>query len=219
VVKLHFPTKGFKNYQGLVMFPLKPASEDITAMLQDWNNGSPEALDTLVQLVYQELHVQAHRYLQRERQNHTLQTTALINEAFLKLVGQKNVAWENRAHFFGLAANLMRRILVDYARTKQRIKRGGKEADLPLEEVQSLSLESTDEGTKIDLILLDEALEKLAKKDTQQAQIVELRYFSGLTVEETAKVLGISTMTVKRDWNVSKAWLRREINPNLYKTD
>jgi RNA polymerase sigma factor (TIGR02999 family) len=195
------------------MFP-QPPTEDITAMLQDWNKGSREALDELIQIVYKELHAQAHRYLRRERSNHTLQTTALINEAFLKLVGQKNVEWESRAHFFGLAANMMRRILVDYARTKHRAKRGGKDSDLPLEEAVSVSLDAVDEETKIDLILLDEALKKLAEKDEQQANIVELRYFSGLTVEETAKALGISTMTVKRDWNVAKAWLRREINPN-----
>jgi RNA polymerase sigma factor (TIGR02999 family) len=196
------------------MFPVKSASEEITAMLHDLNDGKREVLDDLIPLVYRELHAQAHRYLRSERPNHTLQTTALINEAFLKLTEQKDVKWENRAHFFGLAANIMRRILVDYARTKHRIKRGGKETDLPLENALSVSMETADEATKIDLILLDEALNKLAKKDLQQAQIVELRYFSGLTVEETAKVLSVSTMTVKRDWNTAKAWLRREIAPN-----
>jgi RNA polymerase sigma-70 factor (ECF subfamily) len=196
------------------MFPLKSASEEITAMLHDWSDGNREVLDALFPLVYNELHVQAHRYLRRERPNHTLQTTALINEAFLKLVDQKDVHWENRAHFFGLAANMMRRILVDYARTKHRAKRGGKEVEVPLEEALAVAVESGSHETIIDLILLDEALNKLAAKDEQQARIVELRYFSGLTVEETAKILGISTMTVKRDWNVAKAWLRREISPN-----
>jgi len=197
------------------MFPLKSASEEITAMLHDWSDGNREVLDALFPLVYNELHVQAHRYLRRERPNHTLQTTALINEAFLKLVDQKDVQWENRAHFFGLAANMMRRILVDYARTKHRVKRGGKEVEVPLEEALAVAVEAGNDETVIDLIILDEALNKLAKKDEQQAQIVELRYFSGLTVEETAKILGISTMTVKRDWNVAKAWLRREISPNM----
>jgi RNA polymerase sigma-70 factor (ECF subfamily) len=196
------------------MFPLKSASEEITAMLHDWSDGNREVLDALFPLVYNELHVQAHRYLRRERPNHTLQTTALINEAFLKLVDQKDVQWENRAHFFGLAANMMRRILVDYARTKHRVKRGGKDVEVPLEEALSVAIESGNHEAIIDLILLDEALNKLAEKDEQQARIVELRYFSGLTVEETAKILGISTMTVKRDWNVAKAWLRREISPN-----
>jgi RNA polymerase sigma factor (TIGR02999 family) len=194
------------------MSPITPPPEEITAMLHAWRDGNREVLDKLVPLVYKELHAQAHRYLYGERPNHTLQATALINEAFLRLAGQKDVQWENRAHFFGLAANMMRRILVDYAKTRYRAKRGGKDADLPLEDALSVALEETDEATKIDLILLDDALHKLAAKDEQQARIVELRYFSGLTVEETAKVLGISSMTVKRDWNVAKAWLRREIN-------
>lgn len=196
------------------MFPVNSASEEITAMLQAWNDGNREALDALVPLVYRELHAQAHRYLRGERANHTLQTTALIHEAFVRLAGQKDVKWENRAHFFGLAANMMRRILVDYAKTRHRAKRGGKDEDAALEEALSVSLETTNEATKIDLILLDEALNKLALKDEQQSRIVELRYFGGLTVEETAHVLDISTMTVKRDWNVAKAWLRREISPN-----
>lgn len=196
------------------MFPIAPASEEITALLDALNKGNREVLDSLIPLVYKELHHQAHRYLRGERADHTLQTTALINEAYLRLVEQKDVRWENRAHFFGLAANMMRRILVDYAKTKHRRKRGGGEADVPLEEALSVAVETTSEAAKIDLMMLDEALNKLALKDEQQARIVELRYFSGLTVEETAEVLNISTMTVKRDWNVAKAWLRREvINP------
>jgi RNA polymerase sigma factor (TIGR02999 family) len=189
------------------------SSEEITVLLHAWRDGNREVLEHLVPLVYQELHAQAHRYLYGERPNHTLQTTALINEAFLRLAGQRDVQWENRAHFFGLAANIMRRILVDYAKTRHRVKRGGKESDLPLEEALSVALEETDQAKKIDLMLLDDALNKLAAKDEQQARIVELRYFSGLTVEETAKVLDISSMTVKRDWNAAKAWLRREIDP------
>lgn len=190
-----------------------PVQQEITEMLQAWSDGKREALDSLVPLVYEELHRQAHRYLRGERANHTLQTTALINEAYLRLAGQKDVAWQNRAHFFGIAANMMRRILVDYAKTKHRAKRGGKEAELPLEDAITMVAENTKDASQIDLIALDSALDKLAAKDRQQARVVELRYFSGLTVEETAQVLGISTMTVKRDWNVAKAWLRREISP------
>lgn len=193
------------------MFLGNTASDDITGMLAALNDGNREVLDAFVPLVYKELHLQAHRYLRGERANHTLQTTALINEAYLRLVEQKDVRWENRAHFFGMAANMMRRILVDYAKSKHRIKRGGKDSDLPLDDAFTLAIETTKEASKIDLILLDETLNKLALKDEQEARIVELRYFSGLTVEETAEVLGISTMTVKRDWNVAKAWLRREM--------
>ena len=193
------------------MFLGNTASDDITGMLAALNDGNREVLDAFVPLVYKELHLQAHRYLRGERANHTLQTTALINEAYLRLVEQKDVRWENRAHFFGRAANMMRRILVDYAKSKHRIKRGGKDSDLPLDDAFTLAIETTREATKIDLILLDETLNKLALKDEQEARIVELRYFSGLTVEETAEVLGVSTMTVKRDWNVAKAWLRREM--------
>jgi len=170
-------------------------------------------LDKLIPLVYDELHRQAHRYLQRERPHHTLQTTALINEVYLRLVAQKDVRWENRAQFFGLAANMMRRILVDYAKTKHRDKRGGDIPPLPLEEALSLAEPAAGEMTKIDLIALDKALNQLAETDRQQSKVVELRYFSGLTVEETAEVLGISTATVKRDWNVAKAWLHKAVQP------
>ena len=194
------------------MFGSDPNSEEITVMLRSLNaDTSRETLDALLPLVYDELHRQAHRYLRGERSNHTLQTTALINEAYLRLVGQKSVEWRNRAHFFGLAANMMRRILVDYAKTKTRAKRGGSDEDLPLEDALSIAAESTSEADKIDLIALDRALDKLAAKDERLARIVELRYFSGLTVEETAEVLKISEMTVKRDWNVAKALLYKEI--------
>ncbi len=193
------------------MLPEDFASENLTALLNGLSEGNRESLDAFVPLVYKELHNQAHRYLRGERANHTLQTTALINEAYLRLIEQENIQWQNRAHFFAMAANMMRRILVDYAKSKYRVKRGGKDEELPLDEALSVAIESTNESTKIDLILLDETLKKLALKDEQEARIVELRYFSGLTVEETAEVLGISTMTVKRDWNVAKAWLRREM--------
>lgn len=187
--------------------------EEITVMLRALNAETSRAtLDTLLPLVYDELHRQAHRYLRGERGNHTLQTTALINEAYLRLVGQKSVEWQNRAHFFAISANMMRRILVDYAKTKTRHKRGGNEEAVPLEDALSVAADTTDEAVKIDLIALDRALDKLAAKDERLARIVELRYFSGLTVEETAEVLKISEMTVKRDWNVAKALLYKEIN-------
>ncbi len=182
-------------------------SPEITLLLQEWSGGKQEALDALLPLVYAELHRQASRYLRRERAGHTLQTTALIHEAYLKLIDQRGVNWQNRAHFFGIAAQAMRRILVDYARGKHRAKRGGIGEDLPLEEAALV----VSEERSVDLVALDEALTRLAKFDEQQARIVELRYFSGLSIEETAEVLRISHTTVKSDWNVAKAWLHHEI--------
>jgi RNA polymerase sigma factor (TIGR02999 family) len=182
-------------------------SKEITRMLQEWSGGSQEALDALLPLVYAELHRQASRYLRRERAGHTLQTTALIHEAYLKLIDQREVNWQNRAHFFGIAAQAMRRILVDYARGRHRAKRGGIGEDLPLEEAALV----VSGERNIDLVALDEALTRLAEFDKRQARIVELRYFSGLSIEETAEVLRISPATVKSDWNVAKAWLRHEI--------
>ena len=182
-------------------------SQEITRMLQEWNGGKQEALDALLPLVYAELHRQASRYLRRERPDHTLQATALIHEAYMKLVDQREVNWQNRAHFFGIAAQMMRRILVDYARQRHRAKRGGIAEDLPLEKAALV----VSEEKSVDLVALDEALTRLAKFDERQARIVELRYFSGLTIEETAEVLRISPATVKSDWNVAKAWLRHEI--------
>jgi RNA polymerase sigma factor (TIGR02999 family) len=182
-------------------------SQEITRMLQEWSGGKQEALDALLPLVYEELHRQASRYLRRERRDHTLQTTALIHEAYLKLIDQRGVNWQNRAHFFGIAAQAMRRILVDYAKARHRSKRGGIGEDLPLEEAALV----VSEERSIDLVALDEALTRLAEFDERQARIVELRYFSGLNIEETAEVLHISPATVKSDWNVAKAWLRHEI--------
>jgi RNA polymerase sigma factor (TIGR02999 family) len=158
-------------------------------------------------VVYAELRRQASGYLRRERAGHTLQTTALIHETYLKLIDQRAVNWQNRAHFYGIAAQAMRRILVDYARGRHREKHGGIVENLPLE---AATLVSSGEKS-IDLIALDEALKRLAEFDERQAQIVELRYFSGLTIEETAEILHLSPATVKSDWNVAKAWLRREI--------
>ena len=185
----------------------QPFPHDITQMLIDWSNGNREALDRLIPVVYAELRRQAARHLRRERPGHTLQTTALINEAYLRLVDQKNVRWQNRAHFFAVAARMMRRILVDHARSHRRAKRGGSAARLPLEEALAVAAEKS----SVDLLALDEALERLAAVDARQGQVVELRYFGGLSIEETAEALGVSPATVKNDWNVSKAWLRREL--------
>lgn len=176
-------------------------------MLREWSAGKREALDQLLPLVYDELHRQAARYLRRERSDHTLQTTALINEAYLKLIDQRNVQWQNRVHFFAIAAQAMRRILIDYAKTKHREKRGGTEAKLPLEEAALIAVDDQ----SVDLIVLDAALTRLAEIDEQKARIVELRYFSGLSVEETAEVLGVSKKTIERNWTMAKAWLHREL--------
>jgi RNA polymerase sigma factor (TIGR02999 family) len=181
--------------------------QNVTQLLIGWGQGDKDALDRLVPIVYEELRRQAARYLRRERVGHTLQTTALIHEAYLRLVDQKNVHWQNRAHFFGIAAQLMRRILVDHARTKKRAKRGGSDVRVSLGDVQAVV-----KGKDLDVVALDEALDRLSEIDEQQSKIVELRFFSGLTVEETAEVLGISTATVKRDWSMAKAWLHREIS-------
>jgi RNA polymerase sigma factor (TIGR02999 family) len=186
--------------------------QNVTQLLIGWSKGDKEALDTLVPLVYDELRRQASRYLRRERVGHTLQTTALIHEAYLRLIDQKNVHWQNRAHFFGIAAQLMRRILVDHARTKKRAKRGGSNIRVSFDEANVMV-----QGQDLDIVALDEALERLTEIDEQQSRIVELRFFSGLTVEETAEVLGISPATVKRDWSMAKAWLHREISRELDK--
>jgi RNA polymerase sigma factor (TIGR02999 family) len=178
-------------------------SKEITKKLRARSKGEHEVVDTLLPLVYEELHRQAHRYLRRERKNNSLQTTVIINEAYLKLSEQKNVRFESRTHFFAIAANLMREILVDHARTKRRLERDGVKSDLPL-------LVAADEKD-IDLIALDEALTRLGKIDEQQARIVELKFFADLTLQETADVLGISMVTVKRDWTVAKVWLHHEL--------
>jgi len=182
-------------------------THEITRMLHKWSDGNPEAFEELLPLVYTELHRQAAQYLRRERQDHTLQATALIHEAYLKLVDQHEINWENRTHFFAIAANLMRRILVDHARAKHREKRGGNDLKLPLEEA---ALVVSNEKS-IDLMALDEALNRLAELDSRQARVVELRYFSGLSLEETAAVLKISRTTVAEDWAMAKAWLHREL--------
>ena len=183
--------------------------KDITRELQNWSKQQDaEAQDELLSLVYDELRRQAHRYLQKERSGHTLQTTALVHEAYLKLNKQQNVDWESRSHFFGVAATMMRRILIDYAKTKHRVRRGGVHSDLPLEMALRIAVSDTD----FDLLALDEALDRLAEKDEHLTKVVELRFFSGLGVEETADVLGVSESTVKRDWAMAKAWLHRELS-------
>ena len=183
-------------------------ANEITKKLYDWkDNRRGGAADALIKLVYDELHRQAHRYLQKERGGHTLQTTALVHEAYLKLAGQKSVAWESRTHFFAVAAVMMRRVLIDYAKTKHRVRRGGVNRDVPLETALTISVSETD----FDLLALDEALNRLGEKEEHLAKIVELRFFSGLDVVETAEVLDIFESTVKRDWQMAKAWLHREL--------
>lgn len=181
---------------------------DVTQLLTAWTRGDQAARDQLMSVVYEELHRLARRYMRRESPGHTLQTSALVNEAFLRLVGQRNVHWQNRAHFFGIAAQMMRRILVDHARTRTSVKRAGGERALSLDDGLIVSEERSAE-----VVAVHEALEQLAKFDARKSQIVELRFFGGLTIDETAEVLGVSPGTVMADWTVAKAWLRREISP------
>jgi len=181
--------------------------KDVTQLLASWSQGDRQALEELTPLVYAELRRLAGRYLRRERPGHTLQSTALVHEAYLRLVDQHSVQWQNRAHFFGVAAQLIRRILVDHARSHQAQKRGAAAVKLSLDEAIALP-----ENQDLNLVALDEALEGLAKIDPQQSRIVELRFFTGLSIEETAEVLGISPATVKRDWTTAKAWLYRTLS-------
>jgi RNA polymerase sigma factor (TIGR02999 family) len=190
-----------------VSVQMSETPQNVTQLLIGWGKGDKEALDQLLPLVYDELRRQAARYLRRERPGHTLQTTALIHEAYIRLVDQKRVQWQNRAHFFGIAAQLMRRILVDHARSRHRVKRGGSDVRVSLAEA-SLTVKARD----LDVLAIDEALDHLAQVDERQAKVVELRFFSGLSVEETAEVLQISPATVKREWSMAKAWLHREIS-------
>lgn len=184
-------------------------SPQVTQLLVAWGNGDEAARDELMPLVYQELHRLAHQYMKRETPGHTLQTSALVNEAFVKLVDQKDVHWQNRAHFFGIAAQLMRRILVDHARSRQYLKRGGGAHHVSLEEAAIVSQERA-----ADVVALDDALTSLAAIDERKSRIVELRFFGGLSIEETAEVLAVSPGTVMRDWTLAKAWLRRAMTTN-----
>ena len=180
--------------------------DEVTRLLSAWSDGDVSALDRLIPLVERELHQLAHRYLSRERPDHTLQTTALVNEAYLRLVDQRRARWQNRAHFFAIAAQIMRRILVNHARDRAADKRGGGARKLSLDEVSVLSDERAEE-----LVALDEALDSLSELDGRKARVVELRYFGGLSVEETAEVLGVHPDTVTREWGRAKAFLRREL--------
>ncbi len=179
----------------------------ITQLLQDWRGGDRKALDALLPVVYKELQRLAHFQLRQERPGHTLQSAALVNEAYLRLIGLNPPQWESRTHFFAIAAQLMRQILVDYARRHRAGKRGGGEATVPLEDATMLS-----RGKAIDVVALDEALKALAHIDPRKAQVVELRFFGGLNFDETAEVLQLSAVTVSRDWSTARAWLHREMN-------
>jgi RNA polymerase sigma factor (TIGR02999 family) len=183
-----------------------PPEHEITQLLAQWREGNQSALDDLYPLVYDELHRLARRYMSRERKGHTLQTTALINEAYVRLVDQKNVPWANRSHFFAISAQIMRRILIDHARRHQYAKRGGGARQVSLEEAATVVPDQSEE-----LLRLDEALKSLAEMDPRRSQVVELRYFGGLNNEEIAGVLHISENTVTRDWNMARAWLYQQL--------
>ncbi len=178
----------------------------ITELLAEWSGGNQAALDELYPLVYDELHRLARRYMSRERMGHTLQTTALINEAYVRLVDQRNVQWANRSHFFAISAQIMRRILIDHARRQAYAKRGGGARQVSLDETAAIALDDLSE-----LLRLDEALQSLAELDPRRSRVVELRYFGGLNNEEIAGVLNISENTVIRDWNMARAWLYRQL--------
>jgi RNA polymerase sigma factor (TIGR02999 family) len=184
----------------------QPSKADVTELLRAVTAGKPEAMEQLIPAVYDELRRLAAVYLRGERSGHTLQPTALVHEAYLRLIDQQRVEWQNRAHFFGVAAQAMRRILVDHARARHRVKRGGPQEPVPLDDLQVAAA-----GRSIDMLALDEALTRLAALDPRQARIVELRYFAGLSVEETGEVENISPATVKREWSMAKAWLHSEL--------
>ena len=187
---------------------------DLTGLLIEWAEGDKAALDRLTPLVYDEIRRIAHRYVQRERAGHTLQTTALVHEAYVRLAGAQNVAWQNRSHFFAVTAQVMRRILIDHARRRQYVKHGGEAQRVSFDSIaQQGALMSQPRAAE--LLALDEALAELEKLDARKSRVVELRYFGGLSIEETAEVLEVSAMTVRRDWRAAKAWLfRRMKEPN-----
>lgn len=191
--------------KGKVMSAASP--QEITALLAAWGSGDQAALDQLMPLVYDELRRMAHRYLGRERAGHTLQSAALVNEAYLKLLGERQMDWQNRAHFFAVAAQAMRQILVDYARTRNRDRRGGGAQRVSLEDALAVADEQSAE-----LVALDDALNDLAAFDQRKSKVAELRFFGGLSVEETAAALQVAPVTVMREWRLAKAWLYRELN-------
>jgi RNA polymerase sigma factor (TIGR02999 family) len=183
------------------------SAHEVTGLLLEWQQGDNSALSRLTPLVYDELRRIAHRYMQRERDGHTLQTTALVNEAYLRLAGERKSEWQNRAHFFAVMTQVMRHVLIDHARRRRYDKRGGADAlQVPLDEAALMTL-----GRAAELVALDEALSELMKLDRRKGRVVELRYFGGLSIEETAEVLAISPMTVRRDWRAAKAWLYRAV--------
>jgi RNA polymerase sigma factor (TIGR02999 family) len=186
------------------------SSQEVTKLLLAWSNGDQAALDKLVPLVYEELHRLAHHYISRERSGYTLQTTALVHEAYLRLVDARRVPWQNRAHFFAVAAQSMRRILVDLARARFNLKRGGRAQRVSLDDALVATPERGD-----DLLALDEALGRLATLNPRQSEVVELRYFGGLTEEEVSEVLKVSPRTVRTDWSLARAWLYRELNMEI----
>jgi RNA polymerase sigma factor (TIGR02999 family) len=183
--------------------------QDVTVLLRAWEQGDQTALDALLPAVYGELHRQAERYMRGQSAGHTLQATALVNEAYLRLVDQRETEWTSRAHFFGVAAKAMRSILVDHARARQAAKRGSGAARLTLGQVGDVA----DRKAEVDVLDLNEALQRLAELDPEKGRLVELRYFGGLSIEEAAEVLGISPATLKRQWSTARAWLRRELRP------
>ena len=186
-----------------------PSPPDVTQLLKAWSNGEQEALDQLIPLVYHELHRLAHRYMGRERSTHTLQSTALVHEAYERLIHLKDMSWQNRAHFFAVSAQVMRRILVDYARSRRYSKRGGEWRQVPLNEAVALFRDR-----QTDIVALDDALRTLAGIDPRKSQVVEMRFFGGLSNKEVAEVLGVSEETVLRDWRLAKVWLLKELGQN-----
>src|SRR4051812_37215342 len=186
-----------------------PDTHDITQLLLKWNGGDDGSADELLSAVYAELHRQAARAMRREGADHTLQATALVHEAYLRLVDQRRVEWRNRAHFFGIAAQMMRRILVDHARGRDAAKRGGGAVSVTLTDAHAAAGEASADA--LDVLALNDALDRLGALDANQARIVALRYFGGMNIEETAEVMGVSPATVKREWAVARAWLRREL--------
>ena len=183
------------------------SSPNITELLIDWQLGNQAAIEALTPLIYDELRRIAHRYVRRERNGHTFETTALVNEAYLRVAGQQNIKWQSRAHFFAVTAQVMRHILIDHARHRRYMKHGGQVQRVALEEASMMSTERARE-----LVALDDALRELSRIDLRKSRVVELRYFGGLSLEETAEVLEISVMTVRRDWRAAKAWLYKEVN-------
>jgi RNA polymerase sigma factor (TIGR02999 family) len=183
-----------------------PSTHEITELLVAWGNGDQEALDKLTPLVYQELHRLAEHYMKGERSGHILQTTALVNEVYLRLIDWKNVEWQNRAHFFGVSARLMRHILVNFARKRLTARRGCAAVQVSLSETANMT-----SAQNLDLVALDDALNALAALDPRQSQVIEMRFFGGLSVKETAEALKVSPGTVRRDWSLAQAWLRREL--------